>query len=77
MHSVWAAQIGLRFDLGPVNHLVQARCKWVCSCVDNMDIVRPHAWHQQVFTAHTRVVVAGRTGIPAHVMQFIPNARHF
>ena len=60
----------------PVDHLVQARRVRVGTGVDNVDVVRPNTRHQQVFARHRRVAMTGGTGVPAHMMQLIPNPRH-
>ena len=76
MHRVRAGQVRSGLDLGPFNHLVQARRTRVGGGVDDMDVVRPHPRHQQIFARHRGIVMTGRTGVPAHVVQLVPDPGH-
>ena len=76
MYCVRSGQVGLGLDLGSVDDLVQARRTRVGCSIDHVDVVGTHAGDQQVFARHGPVVVARRTGVPPHVVQFVPDARH-
>lgn len=76
MHRVGAGKVGSGLDLGPVDHLVQSWHARVGGGVDQMNVVRSHAGQQQIVARHRPIVKSGRTGVPAHVVQFIPDAGH-
>ena len=76
MNRVRRRQIGLRFDLGTLDHLVQARAPGIGRTVDNVQVGAAHSRHDQIASFLARIVVTRRTGVPAHVMQLVADAGH-
>ena len=76
VHGMRGRQIGLGLDLGAFDHLVQARGLLVDAAVDDVQIRRADAGHDQVAPLLGRIVMARRAGVPARVMQLVADARH-
>ncbi len=76
MHRMRAGEISLPLDVGAVDDLVQSRRAGIGRRVHHVDVVRSDPGHQQVLARHRGVVVAGGTGVPAHVVQLVPDPRH-
>ena len=77
MHSMRGREIGLRLDFCALDDRVEPWCARVRGTINDMQIGRPHARHDQVFALHGRVAMARRAGVPAHVVQLVSDTWHF
>ena len=77
MNRVRRGEIGLLLDLRTLDHLVQPGVFRIGRAVDDMQIGAAHPRHDQITPLLGGIAMAGRAGVPAHVVQFIADARHF
>ena len=76
MHRMRRRQIGLGLDLAPSITLCRRGVLRVGAAVDDVQVGRAHAGHDQIAPLLARIAMARRAGIPAHVMQLVADARH-
>src|SRR4029078_206147 len=76
MHGMRCGKIGLGLDLTAFDDFEQRRATGIGASVDNVEVGRAHAGHDQIFPFHPGIAVAGRARIPAHVVKLIPDTRH-
>ena len=63
-------------DFCALDDLEQGRIAGISTAIDDVQIGRAHTGYNQIFSFHARIAMARRTGIPAHVVKLIANARH-